>query len=93
MHLKGVHLSFYWATFTPEYLNMIRSSNVAGLGSFPGEIILHHTKPLSLLVKEERSQAIKDLLSVTHCIAEGFAPIGHLRRDTPTPIHRTDALD
>jgi hypothetical protein len=81
-------LSFYWARFSPEYLNIVRNRNLRDLQALP-KITLHHTKPLSLIVKEERAKAFEDFISVIRCVAGGYSKVGHLRKDMETCIHRT----
>ena len=58
----------------PEYYKLGRST-------------LHHTTPANLLYADSRLAFLKDFIAVVRCLADGGAPIGHLRRDAGK-IHR-----
>jgi hypothetical protein len=87
MHLSGVKVSFYWAEFPKNYLQIVREKNLDELRHIP-KIILHHTQSRSLIIPDERDQFIKEFLSIIRCLADGYGRIGYLRRDADSPIHR-----
>jgi len=87
MNLSGVKASFYWARFSPGYLETVRSGNLSDLKNIP-RIPLCHSQPRSLLDPTERDCFLGEFVSVIRCLAEGYGKVGFLRRDIDTPIHR-----
>ena len=87
LNFSGFDVSFYWAEFPSDYLHTIRHKTLDQLKEHE-TIHLRHTRPLSLVNRDERKQAIYDFISVLRCVTGGFAPVGHVRRDVHTPIHR-----
>jgi hypothetical protein len=87
MHVSGVEVSFYWATFPSEYLKTVRLGNLSDLKKGP-RITLHHSEPRSLLHPRERNLFLEEFVSILRCVAEGYGKVGYLRRDKDTHIHR-----
>ena len=71
VNLAGIKVSIYWAEFPVQYLETIRNKNVRDLENLP-KVALHHTRPQSLLVPEERDRFLRDYVSVVHFIAGGY---------------------
>ena len=87
IHISGVEVSIYWADFPVQYLDIIRNHNVRDLANIP-EVIIHHTRPQSLIDPDEWDRFLRDYVSVVHFVANGYGNVGFLRRDVDTPIHR-----
>ena len=90
VHFSGYHACFYYATFPTEYLSTIQGEDIHALKSkFNNRLPLHHTEPCNLLHPDARLHFIQDFIAVVRCLADGYTPIGYLRRDDPQgKIHR-----
>jgi hypothetical protein len=80
-------VSFYWAEFPVEYLDIVQNHSLADVKTLP-KITLHHTQPQSLIDPEERDRFLRDYVSIVRCVAGGHGNFGFLRRDMDTRIHR-----
>jgi hypothetical protein len=87
MNLCGVKVSFYWAEFSKDYLNTVRNRKLSKLTTQP-KIKLNHTEPKSLMNPDQRGEVIKEFAQIVGVIKAGIVPVGHLRTDVVTSIHR-----
>jgi len=87
VHLSGLHVSFYWARFPSQYLATIRNHSLADLKNIPN-LILHHSKPWSLIDPEERDSFLQEFVAIICYVAGGYGNVGFFRRDSNSPIHR-----
>ena len=90
VHFSGYHACVYYATFPADYLSTIQHDGIHALKSkFEKPLPLHHTEPCNLLHPDARLHFIQDFIAIVRCLADGYAPIGYLRRDDPQgKIHR-----
>ena len=73
-------ISFYWATFSYDYINTIHNK---GLHKWDPQkkIKIHHLCPWSLIKKDEWAQAIKEFVAMVKFVMDGKASIGYLHQD------------
>ena len=88
IHVAGVHFCSYWAKFPTKYLQTIREDNVSNLKGL-AKIALHHTKPKSLVDRDQRDQFLREFVAIIRCLAAGSGNVGFLRNDIENnPIYR-----
>src|SRR5579859_2502130 len=85
MNLCGIKVSFYWAEFSKDCLNTVRNHKLSELTT---KIKLNHTEPKSLMNPDQRGKVIKEFAQIVGAIQAGIVPVGHLRTDVATSIHR-----
>ena len=87
VHFDGFMASIYWATFTSEYLESVRNKPIAHLKAWEPKVQVKHTKRYSLYIAEERTEFIKQTITLFRFIAAGEANVGHVRK-CGLEIHR-----
>jgi hypothetical protein len=87
VHLDGTNISFYWATFTYDYVNTIRNVGTPSLAE-NSRIQIHHSKPHDLLIPTQRGQSIRDFVAVVRFAKEGFGKVGYFYRESKALVTR-----
>src|SRR5438046_10063958 len=79
----------FFATFSAEYLHILRDVNVGLLQSMPEKVQLYHTVTWNLCRADSRTEFIEQFVALLRFVAAGEANIGFLGKYR-TSIHRTE---
>lgn len=87
MHFDGAQVSIYFATFSADYLRIIRNENVDHISVRDDKIRLNHTRLYNLFSAADRTEFISEFVALLRFVAAGEAKVGYLRKDC-SAIHR-----